>query len=291
MGIEMGSIELLTGEEFVRKYGELTENRIFEGSFRNIRHCSAGVFGGCVAGTLFVPDKSDVMKPELSCGFYIDRQRLLIIDDDMKAVDLLSEIGNMTDFSQADPGRVLFELFEHLIKDDTVFLEKFERRLAELEDMISSNISAVPEDLDALIAAQRRELRHITVYYKLMSETADVIQAAMIKAGNEQNRELFVYFAGRVRRFYQDASEIAEHTLQIRDMYISKIDMQQNKVMRLLTIVTTIFMPLTLITGWYGMNFVFMPELSHRYGYIGVCVLAAMIVIMEIVLFKRKKWF
>ena len=42
-----------------------------------------------------------------------------------------------------------------------------------------------------------------------------------------------------------------------------------NRIMTVLTIVTVIFMPLTLIAGWYGMNFVYMPELKWRYGYLG----------------------
>ena len=60
--------------------------------------------------------------------------------------------------------------------------------------------------------------------------------------------------------------------------------------MQLLTIVTTIFLPLSLIVGWYGMNFD-MPELSWEYGYPVVIVLAVVIVAVLIHYFKRKKWF
>lgn len=71
----------------------------------------------------------------------------------------------------------------------------------------------------------------------------------------------------------------------------AQIDLRQNDTMRILTVVSTIFFPLSLIAGWYGMNFTHMPELSAPYAYfilIGVCIL---IVAVEIWYFKKKGWF
>ena len=64
----------------------------------------------------------------------------------------------------------------------------------------------------------------------------------------------------------------------------------QNRIMTLLTIVTTIFMPLTLIAGWYGMNFRYMPELEWRIGYPIVIGVSILIVVFCLLLFKKKKW-
>ena len=60
--------------------------------------------------------------------------------------------------------------------------------------------------------------------------------------------------------------------------------------MTILTVVTSIFMPLTLITGWYGMNFVHMPELKEPAAYPIVIAVCILIVIGCLVFFKRKKW-
>ena len=60
--------------------------------------------------------------------------------------------------------------------------------------------------------------------------------------------------------------------------------------MTVLTVVTTIFMPLTLIVGWYGMNFRYMPELDSPFAYPIVIVLCIAIVIVSIIFFRSKKW-
>ena len=77
--------------------------------------------------------------------------------------------------------------------------------------------------------------------------------------------------------------------MQLRELYQSEQGARQNRTMEILTVVTTIFLPLTLLTGWYGMNFVNMPELTWKYGYIAVIAVAAAMVIAEIIYFKKKK--
>ena len=79
--------------------------------------------------------------------------------------------------------------------------------------------------------------------------------------------------------------------LQLRELYQSMQDARQNKIMGILTIVTTFFLPLTLITGWYGMNFAYMPELKWRYGYLSVIIVSLIIAIGEIIYFKKKNSF
>ena len=95
----------------------------------------------------------------------------------------------------------------------------------------------------------------------------------------------------RVEQLQNHVHLLRENVLQIRELYQSMQDARQNKIMAVITIVTTIFLPLTLITGWYGMNFVYMPELQWRYGYFAVIMISLIIVIAEIIYFKKKKFF
>ncbi|GGE23568.1 hypothetical protein GCM10010832_00300 [Psychroflexus planctonicus] len=64
-----------------------------------------------------------------------------------------------------------------------------------------------------------------------------------------------------------------------------------NQVMKILTIVSTIFIPLTFIAGIYGMNFVHMPELEYKFSYLIIWILFIVLFIGMMLFFKRKKWF
>ncbi|MBR6915095.1 MAG: magnesium transporter CorA, partial [Clostridia bacterium] len=76
----------------------------------------------------------------------------------------------------------------------------------------------------------------------------------------------------------------------MRDLYNAQLEVSQNKIMTLLTVITTIFMPLTLLTGWYGMNFKYMPELGWRIGYPAVFALSISVAVFCLIFFKKKKW-
>jgi len=74
------------------------------------------------------------------------------------------------------------------------------------------------------------------------------------------------------------------------DVYLSSVSNKMNEVMKILTIITTIFVPVTFIAGVYGMNFDFMPELHSKWGYPAVWLVMLLIIALLVTYFKRKKW-
>lgn len=98
--------------------------------------------------------------------------------------------------------------------------------------------------------------------------------------------------------------DVYDHTIQIidtvetfrdmvsglMDLYLSSISNRMNEVMKVLTIIATIFIPLSFMAGLYGMNFVYMPELQWRYGYFAL--LGAMFAVGGgmLLYFRRRKW-
>jgi magnesium transporter len=98
--------------------------------------------------------------------------------------------------------------------------------------------------------------------------------------------------------------DVYDHTIQVidtvesfRDMvsgmldiYLSSISNRMNAVMKVLTIIATIFIPLTFIAGIYGMNFKFMPELEWKWGYFIILIIMAVVAAVMLIYFKRKKW-
>ena len=92
-------------------------------------------------------------------------------------------------------------------------------------------------------------------FYKQMTELVTNIAESGVDYLDEINLTDMQMVANRLSRLNLEAQSMFEYATQIIDTYQAKINVRQNKVMQILTIVTTIFMPLTLITGWYGMNF------------------------------------
>ena len=98
--------------------------------------------------------------------------------------------------------------------------------------------------------------------------------------------------------------DVYDHTIQVvdtievfrdaingmLDTYLSVLSNRMNEVMKVLTIIATIFIPLTFVAGVYGMNFKFMPELHWRWGYPAALAVMALVVIGMLVYFRKKKW-
>lgn len=100
-----------------------------------------------------------------------------------------------------------------------------------------------------------------------------------------------------LRNLYEHAVQIIDTIETFRDMlagmidiYLSSVSNKTNDVVRILTIITTIFMPLSVIVGFYGMNFKYLPELEASWGYLGVLGLMLVIAIAMVIGFKKRRW-
>lgn len=117
-----------------------------------------------------------------------------------------------------------------------------------------------------------------------------------------QFEKLEVTYMHKETRFF--IRDLYDHTVQVietvgilkesvkglLDLYMSSVSNRMNNVMKVLTIVSTIFIPLTFIVGVYGMNFTNMPELKYKYGYLITLIAMAVLTLLMIFYFKRKKW-
>ena len=91
-------------------------------------------------------------------------------------------------------------------------------------------------------------------------------------------------------RLREESQLLREYCTQIQSLFQSEIDIRQNRIMQILTIVTTIFLPLTLLVGWYGMNFSGMPELHWKYGYPAIILVSVAVVVLSLWVCKKKKF-
>ena len=118
--------------------------------------------------------------------------------------------------------------------------------------------------------------------------------ALLEKSGSDLVKEPTALF---FRNLYDHTIQVIDTVETYRDIisgmhdtYLSSINNRMNEVMKILTILATIFIPLTFITGIYGMNFRYMPELHWEYGYYGALGLMLVIAIAMLVNFRKKKW-
>ncbi|MEH7223529.1 magnesium/cobalt transporter CorA [Bacillus sp. JJ1566] len=187
-----------------------------------------------------------------------------------------------------DPSLVLYHIIDKLVDNYFPIVYNLEDTLKEIEDNL--NEKSMEELLDELFETRHNllTLRHTVtpmrdlVYRIINSHRLDLIQHRI---------EYFHDIHDHLLRLTEKIDASRELTADIRDSYLSLNSHQTNKVMRILTVITTIFMPLTFIAGIYGMNFTHMPELTYKYGYFVIQGIMIVIGIGMFVWFKHKGWF
>lgn len=252
----------------------------------SIRYCKAEIFADCVLGTIRIPQKSEHRQAQMSFGFYMTEEELIFIED---TGDLKQWMERQTDKIQEvqSPDQLLLQTMEQMIEKDILYLSHLEKKMENMEDMLTHGI---PKDFFSSLTKYRRKISELNAYYAQLVAIGDLIQSHD-NLFFKQNVEQWNRYSLRTERLQNHVHLLRENVLQLRELYQSQQDAQQNKIICILTVVTTLFLPLTLLTGWYGMNFVYMPELHWRYGYLGVILAAILIISLEIIYFKKKKLF
>lgn len=185
------------------------------------------------------------------------------------------------------PARLVLLYLESQLQGETIALEKLEGRISRLEDAILSG------SLDGFlkrISPIRRELRRLHLYYERVADIIDVLIDDEEDLFEEESDGYYRQLSDTVKRLIDEAAMLRDYALQVQQIYQAQVDIRQNNIMRVLTVVTTIFFPLSLITSWYGMNFTGMNELEWEYGYLAVILLSAVIVLISLLIFKKKKY-
>ncbi len=181
------------------------------------------------------------------------------------------------------------EFFLALTAEDIYALDEVEHKITLIEDILLTNPKMNNADLSKIIHI-RRDLLNIKRYYEQLSLV--VSELAMNRGGlfNDEVKKRLDYFLHRVDRLMNATSLLREYITQVREAYQAQIDIEQNQIMRVFTVITSIFLPLTLIVGWYGMNLK-LPEFGWSFGYPFVIILSVAVSAVCVTLFKIKKWF
>ena len=259
---------------------------------RDARVCKAEVRSDCLAGTLVLPRQGKDGKPlteekPLACGYLVTATRVVLVDDESALQGLLRRIAREKRWTDGSVGRFLYDFFEQLIARDLHQLEKIEDRIEALEDRV---LAHELDDFSAPMTALRKETMAWFRYYSQLDDVACELHENENGFFTDSEQLLFRMFEDRVIRLREESQLLRESCAQLQSLFQAEIDTRQNRIMQILTIVTTIFLPLTLLVGWYGMNFVGMPELTWKYGYPVVVIVSIVTVGISLWVCKKKKF-
>ncbi len=220
-------------------------------------------------------------------AFAINEKGIVLVDDSGYAERIVGKISRTKKWKLPGLERFLYDLLETVIADDLSTLEEMDKRLNRIEDgIMKGEITGYPLEMNDI----RGDLLDLRVHYEQMIDLGQELMENENDFFKDENLRYFHMFTERVIRLQEMVNAERDYVAQLRDLQQAQLEVRQNTIMTVLTVITTIFLPLTLIAGWYGMNFIHMPELSWIYGYPAIIIISVLIVAGCLYWFKKKKW-
>lgn len=267
----------------------LEENGIvYDGEIEleTIGFCKVEAQQDCLTGSFCIPKLLDIQGSRFRILFFITYDKVVLVDDDGFSKRLVARISRRKSNQYKTKEIFLFNFIAEFINRDLELLVQYEKRLMELEETIHSDHT---DNFQSSIMKIRRDLLILRGYYDEIMDVGKALEENENRYFAKKQLKYFGTISDRAERLMNKTSHLLEYAGQVNDAYQAKVDAKQNSNMQFLTIISTVFFPLTLITGWYGMNFQNMPELEN--GYPGVIILSLIVVITCIVVFRIKKIF
>lgn len=173
---------------------------------------------------------------------------------------------------------------------ETILKTLFEEMIIEYHDRLAVLDSQIEKIIQGIMAGERYSRKLYRIYN--------------VASKNHRGVHDLIYVASRFSRTYSKLLHIRDEAVSLENMYSTLIDRimqafslyytvigeKTNKVVTKLTVISAIFLPLTLIAGIYGMNFKYMPELNNPLSYPLTLLAMALIALTELIYFKKKKW-
>lgn len=278
---------VLTGAEWEKERDRFDMGIDLDMHPNDIHNTEIEVNYDSLTGTFSIPDRRDLSGDELCFSFALDEKGIVFIDDTGTVQPILETIRTSRQWKMPCLERFLYDFLEYIVHEDLRLMERYDDALDRIEKDI---LNGTKEEHLKEINAIRREVGVLRTHYDQLIDFSQELEENENGFFEEENLRYFHMFTNRMSRLYDIVTSLRDYTMQLGDLYQSQIDLTQNRIMTILTVVTTIFMPLTLITGWYGMNFKYMPELDSPWGYPLVIAAALLIAVLSLLFFKKKKW-
>lgn len=252
-------------------------------------YTSMDVYEDFSFGIINIIDVMNVHAAKDRVALVIKKQRFYFIelkdeDSSVKRVfeNRVKQFSDNTSFE-----KIIANILNDLLVNGYESLETIRDKMAEMEKGIVEE--AADAKLNKGIFSLKDQVSILKNYYSQLVDIGICLEEDENNLLDESDLKYITIFKNKSSRLYDSCCALLEDLVHLKEALNAMLDYQLNRVMKVFTVVTTVFLPLTLIVGWYGMNFVYMPELVWEYGYATVIILSVLVVIGCFYFFRKKK--
>ncbi len=183
---------------------------------------------------------------------------------------------------------LVYRLIDSVVDNYFIISERMEERVEDLEDAITSDTD---DDHMQVIQHLKREIITLKRALLPLREAVSGLEKGVSELVHKDNEKYFRDVYDHLLQISENLETNREVLTGLMDMHVANMSNRMNQVMKVLTVIASLFIPLTFIAGIYGMNFDNMPELHYKYGYFVVWGVMILVFVSMLIYFKRKRWF
>ncbi|MCD6390123.1 MAG: magnesium transporter CorA family protein [Desulfobulbaceae bacterium] len=203
--------------------------------------------------------------------------------------NIANEYSSAARFHSSTTTAIIYQIFDRLIDKDMAFVLETRRNIESLEEAMDKAADLAQIDRILMLKQRISRLSIICEDQRYCVATLQTIESDLFDISDL--REYFRDSLANLEYAIRSAGRQEAHLSELRQYYQITLQEKTNKRLRLLTILSAVFMPLSLITGIYGMNFRYMPELTWPYSYPLVISIMVAVAAVFLWIFNRKGWF
>ncbi len=223
---------------------------------------------------------------------YMNRNFLLVTD--IRDSDGSTRDGLLRALEKIQESRLKMEkliclFFDLLLEGSHQKIETMRNAVAEMEESVVTD--SAKKEFGIELMTLKKKLLKLQNYYEQILDVMETLEENDNGIFEEGSLIYFSNYSRKVERLRNDTNSLNDAVDHLQDAYSSFLDVKLNRTMKVLTVITTVFFPLTIIVGWYGMNFQSMPEFTWKYGYVYVIFLSVAVAAVLAAIAKKHKWF
>jgi len=236
--------------------------------------------------SIYIPDFLSLEIEASLIEVYIKHEYLLILGNH-QTLNRLEQILSSDFSSDQSPAQMLSFLFNYILPQKFSLLEEIEDEIEALEEHATLR---KPEDHTTTIISLRKQLLRAKRYFEAVYNMLEELEENQNNLFSKHQLQIFRAHKNRASRLLSTVLNLRDYLTQVREAYQNQLDISLNKTMSFFTVIASIFLPLTLLVGWYGMN-LRMPELQYTITYPIIIVISIAFIVFSLIFSKRKGWF